>query len=250
MDRSKNSRTLIELLEDGETISGKDILLFRTDHENHFRCQLELLSLQFRAVLKLNPTEDNVLRDSLNRLQLAYADPKHYGDNRPDSHFANGTPTVPTPRFSYLDFIGFAVTGEGGFEGFTADIGLHPSVDWMTVLSVVGLLLIDSAVTSLEKGDVILAASESLQAAEVLEELVAEGTARSAVQRARRDFARAGGMAANRETAEYKSEVLKEWQTGRFKGNKSAAARWALKQFPLPNQEVVRRWIRDHEKVR
>jgi hypothetical protein len=68
---------------------------------------------------------------------------------------------------------------------------------------------------------------------------------------ARKAVARAGARQRHAETDEYKAQTLAKWDSGCFKGNKSAAARWAIKEFPLSRrhgEETVKAWIRNHEK--
>lgn len=65
----------------------------------------------------------------------------------------------------------------------------------------------------------------------------------------RQRFAQSGAAAKHEETEQFRLEFLAEWDTGRFKGNKSAAARWGLAQFPIQNDGTFKNWIRKHEKA-
>jgi hypothetical protein len=107
--------------------------------------------------------------------------------------------------------------------------------------------LIDSSVEYLDNDDPFLAASDAMEAALCVEQMFDDRGYRHMLQQARTDLARKGGIARHRETDDYKAQVVAKWKTGAFK-TKVAAARWAMKQFPLPNQEVVVRWLREADK--
>jgi hypothetical protein len=193
---------------------------------------------------------DTVLRDSIEKLRSAYSDPVHYGDNRPGSFFADGTPTVSDPRFDYFDFIGYALSGEGGFAEFWQLAALDERITYSVLFGLIVLLLIDSAVNRLEQGDAIGAGAELVHAAEAREEMLYKVHQNAWQAEARTRFARTGGLAAHQRTAEYKETILREWDSGKFE-TKAAAKRWASGTMRWPvNPEVVERWIREHEKAK
>jgi hypothetical protein len=108
------------------------------------------------------------------------------------------------------------------------------------LFGLIALLLIDSAIGRIDRGDVFRGASELLHAADAREEMFHE--------RSRKEFARAGAIAKHKKTNQFKAELLREWDAGKFK-TQVAAKTWAtkVKKWPL-NPEVAARWIRDHEK--
>jgi len=231
------------------TLSGRDIYRKHTDRQNHLRSRLGELSWQVVSSLERNGLAESRLIETIERLRAAKTDPQHYGDNKPGAYFDDGprTPVVPDPRFSYWNLYEFGITGEGGFAGFVALAAINPEIDNPTLCGLIALLLIDSAVELLDRDDPFLAASDAMEATLCVEQMSFDRGYRHMLQEARQDLARKGGAAAHRETDEYKTQVVAKWHSGEFT-TKVAAARWAMKEFPLRNQEVVVRWLREADK--
>lgn len=234
--------SLYRSLGNARTLSGRDIYRPDTDRQNHFRQRLSETSWGIVSALSEHGLSDSLLSDTAAKLRIAKNDSQHYGDNRPGGVFNDGTPVVPDPRFSYWNLLEFGITGEGGLGEFVRITGIDRSIDYATLCGVIGLLLIDSAVDALESGDHFIAASDAMEAGNCVEEMVLDRSYRSILRRHRRDFARQGGLAAHRETNEYKALVLANWRTGQHK-TMASCARWAMKQFPLKSQAVVLRWL-------
>jgi hypothetical protein len=231
------------------TVSGRQIFVRATDRQNHYRRHLSELSWQVVSSLDRHGLSETMFADTIEKLRTAKGDPTHYGDNSPGSFFddAARTAIVPDPRFSYWNLYEYGVVGEEGFEGFKRDCGISPSIDHPTLCGLIVLLLIDSAVELLDHGDAFLAASDGMEAALCVEQMFHDRGYRDMLQEARRDLARKGGAAAHRETDEYKAQVVAKWRSGEFP-TKAAAARWAMRQFPLRSTEVIARWLRDADK--
>lgn len=240
---------LYGVLAAARTLSGRDIYKRRTDRQNHFRSRLSELSWQVVTSLERHGLTESRLVDTIEKLRAAKNDPRHYGDNTPGAYFDDRlrTPVVPDPSFSYWNLYEYGITGEDGFEGFIALALIDPEIDDPTLCGLIALLLIDSAVGHLDKDDPFLAASDAMEAASCVEQMFHDRRYRQMLQEARKELARKGGAAAHRETDEYKTQVIAKWNSGVFK-TKADAARWAMKEFPLRNQEVVVRWLRDADK--
>lgn len=232
------------------TLSGRDIYKPVTDRQNHFRSRLSELSWSVISSLERHELAETLLVETVEKLRRAKSDPRHYGDNKPDTYFddRSRTPVVPDPTFSYWNLYEYGITGEGGFDGFISIAGIDPTIDNATLCGLIALLLIDSAVERLDNDDPFLAASDGMEAALCVEQMFHDRSYRHMLQKARTDLARKGGAARHRETGAYKTQVVAKWRTGAFK-SKAAAARWAMRQFPLPSQEVVVRWLREADKV-
>lgn len=158
---------LLDALRNHQTVTGRNIEPCVTTRENHFRYQLSLLSLRvLHEVEKLQIPEKD-LGDALARLRKAATDPQHYGDNRPGLFFSNGTPTTLDARFSFLDFFGFGTSCEGGFPEFARLVGLPAQIGDQITYLLIALLLIDSSVELLEKGDFVLASADAMEAADI-----------------------------------------------------------------------------------
>jgi len=231
------------------TLSGRDIYKRLTDRQNHFRSRLSELSWSVVSSLERHGLAESLLSGTVAKLRAAKNDPRHYGDNTPGAYFddVSRTPVVPDPCFSYWNLYEYGVTGEGGFNGFIAVSGIDPAIDNATLCGLIALLLIDSAVEHLDNDDPFVAASEAMEAAFCVEQMFHDRGYRHMLQEARKELARKGGVAAHRETDGYKEQVIAKWRTGTFK-TKAAAARWAMKEFPLRSQEVVVRWLREADK--
>jgi hypothetical protein len=187
------------------------------------------------------------LDESLVRLRAAFADPQHYGDNKPGSFFNSGIPTTPDPRFSFLDFYGFGASGEGGFEEFSNLVGLPQQITDETAYVLIALLLIDSSVEKLEQGDFELASSDAMEAADIFSDYILGVGVQERINRERGEFARAGAQASHRKSLEKRTQLLAKWDAGCFK-SKAEAGRWADKNGFSRNSQVVARWIVEHEK--
>lgn len=233
------------------TLSGRDIYRRTTDRQNHFRSRLSELSCAVVSSLERHGLAETLLLATVAKLRAAKTDLRHYGDNRPGMYFSEpvGTPVVPDPTFSFWNLYEYGVTGEGGFDGFIALSGMDPEIDNPTPCGLIALLLIDSSVEHLDNDDPFLAASDAMEAALCLEQMLYDRNYRHMLQQARTELARKGGVARHRETDDYKAQVVAKWRTGAFK-TKVAAVRWAMRQFPLPSQEVVVRWLRESDKAR
>jgi hypothetical protein len=238
---------LYEQLGRARTLSGLDIYRPSTDRQNHFRSRLSETSWSIVSSLYKHELSEDLLSDTVEKLRIAKNDPQHYGDNRPGSTFENGTPVVPDPRFSYWDLLGYGLSVEGGLNVFRQITGIDQSIDYATLCGIVGLLLIDASVESLESGDTSVAASDAMEAASCVEEMMLDRGFRSMLKEHRQEFSRQGGFAAHRETDEFKASVIAEYRTGRFK-TKADCVRWARKQLPIKAEETVRRWLRAADK--
>jgi hypothetical protein len=215
------------------------------------RGRLQILSNHFVVLIeRFAYLSAGELETAIDLLRPALQDPIHFGDNSPHTYFDNAEKTlaVPSPRFNYVDLLSYGSTGPDGFDGFKKAVGLSPELSWATVNAAVVLLLIDSAIEFMDHGDYLSAAAEAMDAMEWGETLFNDLGYEAREKEYRREFARKGGIASTRESDGYKSAVLKEWDTGRFAGNKSAAARWGTRQYPIKNQETVRKWLRAHDK--
>jgi hypothetical protein len=202
--------------------------------------------LASRVLIRWNLPEFDLL-DAIEKLKTAYKDPRHYGDNVPNRTF-DGVEVLPDPRFTFLDLYSFGTTGEGGFNEFRNLVGFKDSLNENTIIALIVLLLVDSSVAYLDEGDYLLAGADGMEAEDAMAYVLDAAGYDSRLATLRKTFARSGGLAAHRETEEFRRAILEKWQTGEFAGNKSEAARWARKQFPIKSDEVVRRWIREFEK--
>lgn len=231
------------------TLSGREIYRRRTDRQNHLRSRLAELSWQVVSSLERHGLSEPLLLDTVSKLRHAQHEPRHFGDNTPASHFEgpSSIPVVPDSRFSYWNLLEYGLSGEQGFEGFIALCAIVPSIDRPTLFGLIALLLIDSAVEHLDRKDPFIAGSDAVEAAFCVEQMFHDRGYRHILEQARKDLARKGGIAAHRETDEYKAEVIAKWRTGVFT-TKAEAARWAMKQFPLRSQEVIVRWLRAAER--
>jgi hypothetical protein len=210
---------------------------------------LSQLSWQVVSSLERHGLVEMQFLETIEKLRAARRDPRHYGDNKPGSFFDDRvrTPVVPDPRFSYWNLYEYGITGEDGFDGFIKLASIDPGIDDATLCGLIALLLIDSAVELLDNDDPFLAASNAMEAASCVEQMFHDRSYRHMLKEARSDLARKGGAAAHRETDEYKAQVVAKWMSGVFR-RKVDAARWAMKEFPLRNQEVVVRWLREADK--
>lgn len=231
------------------TLSGREIYRKTTDRQNHFRSRLSELSWQVVSSLERHGLPELRFADTINKLRTARDDPRHFGENVPGSYFDDRvrTPVVPDPRFSYWNLYEYGITGEGGFDGFISLASIDPEIDDPTLCGLIALLLIDSSVELLDNDDPFLAASDAMEAALCVEQMFHDRGYRRMLEDARKDLARKGGLAAHRETDEFKAQVVAKWKNGEFK-TKASAARWAMKEFPLRNQEVIVRWLREADK--
>jgi hypothetical protein len=241
-------QTLLERLNNAETLSGLSIYIKATHPENEIRSRASLLSHWVCTEIEIEGVADDVLIDALSILRREYTDPRHYGDNKPGSFFVDHTPTTPDPAFNYWDFWSFAMSGYPlGFVGLSQDIGLDQRITYRIFCGLIALLLIDDSIRCLGIGDVFRAAAGIFDGLEAFDEMLLSRRYEQIAQETRSAQARRGGHAKNRETDGYKRLVIEEWKSGRFRGNKTEAARWAVKNFPLKSQEAVRRWVRKYE---
>jgi hypothetical protein len=241
------NQTLLERLSNGETLSGLSIFIKSTHPENEIRSRASLLSYWVCTEIEIDGVADDVLIDALSILRREYTDPKHYGDNKPGHFFLDHTLISPDPAFNYWDFWSFALSVPTGFVGLSHDIGLDQRVTYRIFCGLIALLLIDDSIRCLGIGDVFRAAAGIFDALEAFDEMLVPRRYEQIAQETRSAQAKRGGHAKNRETDEYKRLVIEEWKSGRFGCNKTEAARWAVKNFPLKSQEAVRRWLRKYE---
>src|SRR5215831_9762828 len=236
------NQTLVERLINSETFSGLSIFINSTHPENELRSRACLLSCWICSEIETDRIENNVLMHALSIFRREHRDPKYYPGS-PGTVFVDNTPVVPNPAFNYWEFWTYAVSRNTGFAGLSQDIGLDRRVTYRISCGLIALLLIDDSIRCLGVGEVFRAAAGIFDALEAYHEMLRPRSAHEV----RSAFARRGGHAKNQETNEYKRLVLEEWKSGKFGGNKTEAARWALKSFPLRSEEVVRRWIRKYE---
>jgi hypothetical protein len=232
------------------TVTRRKILLPGVHAENLLRSRVSSISYNVSSELLRRELSDAVVRETIAKLKAAFLDPYHYGDNRPRANEMpisfSGEPMTPTTRFDYMDFLGFAISGEEGFEGFAKSIALDRTIQYSTVAGFISLLLIDSGIAFLDRDETINAASDLIRAAEAREELLYES--KYAIGKsAREDVARAGGKERHATTNTQKHELLSKWDTGIFHNNKTRAGEWALRQYGV-KVETARIWIRAHEK--
>lgn len=119
------------------------------------------------------------------------------------------------------------------------------------------LLQIDSAVAHMNSEKWDLAVGELMHAVEAREAMLHPERARLLQERAREEakkqVARAGGLATQRKLAvhrrtySWKRELLQKWDAGEF-ASKAEAARWVTSHGGAFSPRVVERWIRAHEK--
>ena len=247
--RNSNERSLYESLRQSITLSGSEIYKLKTNRENHFRSRLSKLSYSLVSLLERHGLAATTLVDAVIKLRVAKNDSRHYGDNQPGSYFDDPqrTPVVPDPRFSFWDLYQFGVTGPDGFAGFLELSELDASIDNATLQGIIGLLLIDSAVESLDRSDMSLAAADAMEAATCLEQMILDRSYHALAKASRTEFARKGGVERHAETNANKQNILDKWDSGVFDGNKTAAGNWAHQNFEV-NVETARKWIREHEK--
>lgn len=241
-------------LERGKTCFGRHIFLPETNRQNWARKAAQSLSAQIKWALERQSYDEQLLGVAIEQLRQNLTNPVHYGDNKPGWTFGDipgnpppGTAVVPDPRFNYYDLFSIGISGEDGYKGFLRDCGMPDSMPYVMVVAATALLLIDDAVSALDRNDPWYAAWAFYQAHDLLDELQSREGDRQAERRARKAIASAGGRARHAETEEYKAEILKEWKTGRFNGNKTACARWAVRQYPI-DDETVKRCLRTHER--
>ncbi len=234
----------------GQTVSGREILIRSTHRENHFRSRLSELSWSVVSSLSRHGLSESLLAQTIQSLRLAKEDPRHYGENSPGMCFDDRarTPVVPDPNFNYWNLLEYGLSGKEGFAGFAKSVGLDPAIDNATLCGLIALLLIDASVEHLDNDEPFRAAAEALDASLCVEQMFYDRGYRHILKEARSDLARRGGVAAHRETDAYKIEVISKWKSGVFK-TKAEAARWAMREFPLRNQEVIARWLREAERA-
>lgn len=244
-------QTLLARLNDAHTISGLSIYIEETHPQNEFRSRACQLTTWIAHQLETEHIPDILLSDALSILQREYRDQRHYGENKPGSFFESGRATSPDATFNYWDFFGFAISGYSDhFLGFARDIELDRRLTYRIVCGLISLLLIDEAIRFLGIGHVFRASAWVFDAHEAFDEMMLPRRYERIAQETRRAQATNAANAKNSETNEYKRLVIEEWKSGRFTGNKSEAARWATKEYPLKSQESVRRWLRAYEKGR
>jgi hypothetical protein len=184
---------------------------------------------------------------TVEKLRIAKTDPQHFGDNTPRLTFSDGTPAVPDPRFSYWDLLRYGLSGDGGLDGFRKRAGIDQSIDYSTLCGIVGLLLIEASVEALDSGDTFISASDAMEAANCVEEMLLDQSYRSIFKDIRKNLWSKGGRAAHRRTDQIKNKVISEWQSGRHKCPKDVYS-WACKAFPdwkpKTGKQIVARWLR------
>lgn len=244
---------LLHRLERGKTCLGRIIFLPETNHQNWARKAASSLSAQIKWALERQHLNEPMLNEAIEQLRRNLSNPVHYGDNKPGWTFGDipGNPpprtsVVPDAKFNYFDLFSFGISGEDGYKGFLRDCGLPDSMPYVTVVAATSLLLIDDAVSALDRDDPWYAAWALYQAHDSLADLYIGESDRNAQRRARTEFASLGRQARNAKNEGIKKDVLEKWDTGIFKKNKSRCARWAAKQFGM-DEETVKRWIRAYE---
>jgi hypothetical protein len=240
--------------ERGKTCLGRNIFLPQTAGQNWARKAISSLSAQLQWTLERQSYDERLLGEVIERLKLNLPNPIHYGENKPGWTFGDipgdpkpGTLVVPDARFNYFDLFSFGISGEDGYEGFLRDCGLAPSTPYTHVVAATALLLLDEAIQTLDSENPWYPTWALYQAHDLLDELQSRESEKEVERRERKTFAIAGARMRHAETDEYKAEILKEWKTGRFKGNKSACAKWAIKQYPI-KPSTVKRHLRAFEK--
>lgn len=238
----------LEYYEGGRTCLGKKIYLSDTNHQNWARGAAGHLNGAIKCALDRLSYDESLLDTTIERLRLNLTNPIHYGQNKPGKHFGSGVPVVPDPRFTYSDLIGFGMSGEDGYKGFLRDCVLPESVPYMIVVAATCLLLIDDAIDAMDRDDPWYASGVLDEARSWFHDIVRRNAFEEARPEIIRQFTSAGGKARYREKQLHRDDILKEWATGNFNGNKSRCARWARNQFPIIlSFETVKRWIREYE---
>ena len=125
---------LFEYYRSGKTCLGKTIYLPETDHQNWARKAARGLGAQITWELEKLLIDESILDTTIEHLHRNLNNPIHYGTAKPGSHFESGVPVVPDPRFTYLDLMGFGISGEDGYKGFLRDCGLPKSVPYTAVV--------------------------------------------------------------------------------------------------------------------
>jgi len=232
----------------GETCLGRTIYRPDTNRQNWARGAVSQLSARIKWALEDLPHDERLLDTTIEQLRRNLTNPVHYGDNKPGSFFESGVPVVPDPRFTFFDLMGFGISGEEGYKGFLRDCDLPESVPYIIVVAATSLLLIDDAIDAMDRDDPWYATWVLYQAHDLFEEMMLRQVRESVRPELRRQFASAGGKARHRDKHSHRDDILTEWATGKFNGNKSRCARWARTQFPIiESLETVKKWIREYE---
>jgi hypothetical protein len=244
-------QSVIRSLTDGLTISGHPIFRAGTHPENLLRGHASVLTYTVvRELERQSLLADVAVGTAVEALRAASHDQRHYGDNRPGYVFSDGTPTTPTAKFDYWDLFQYGITGDDGFEGFIGRTSLDSRLSIGAVSGFIALLLIDSAIDDLDRGDWITGSAALLRAATAVDFMIEPNLLKAARRKAQEDFSRRGGARRHAEKEPFKDEILAEWATGRFE-SQAACVRWVAQQPHLDVvDETVKRWIRKFDAAR
>ncbi len=246
---------LLHRLERGKTCLGRNIYLPETSRQNWARSAASSLSTQIKRALERQSCDEQLLSAAIEQLKLNLSNPIHFGDRKkPEWTFGDipgnpepGTSVVPDARFNYFDLFSFGISGEDGYGGFLRDCGMPTAMPYTHIVAATALLLLDDAIQALDSENPWYATWALYQAHDLLDELQSREGDREAERKARKGFASAGGKARHAKTDDCKAPILREWKTGKFKGNKTACAQWAVKQYPIEDV-TVKRWLRAYER--
>lgn len=242
------SAKLYYMSRSGKTLSNREIYIPVTHRENLLRGRAsELQHLLIRTLVE-DKVLDEMLLDSEWKIRVAYTDPRHYGDNGPDRYFSNGTLSFPNATFSYFDLFCFALSGHSPpYKGFAQEIGLDDRLSYESFCALIGLLDVDAAILALDEHDYPRAGATLLDAWQTWDEMRSGKLFASLSEQARTQHQKHAAKNRYGKLQPIKEAIISEWKTGRFGGNKSECARWAIKQFEIAH-ETVKTWLREYEK--
>lgn len=260
-------RSIGEQQSEGRSIGGRLIYLDKTSAENWARASLMGVNLRLVDLVGA----EAVLGETCDVFSVAevlranFENPVHYGDNKPGTWFSQGTAVTPDPEFTFWDLYQYGVTGDDGFAGFIRVCGLPKTTTHLSVVAVIGLLLIDSAIVAMDAKRLSWAGhlmSQAQDCAEIALLIKLSETKQSEIQAATRDALSARGVRAmkvryakdkdgKQATKKWVHDCWMDWKAKPQKYKyASEFARDMLDKHPdsLTSETVITRWVRTWEK--
>lgn len=225
------------------TLSNRRVLISFPHSDNRLRCRASGLHADLLRTLHAEITSDEVLLDCEWKLRAAYKDPKYYHDNSPILFTSTGAPHFTDGSFSYFDFFGSGMSGHSPpYKGFSEELGLPLSYEGACAL--IGLLDLDAAVAAMDQSDLVSAGVALLASVEAIDEMRSQKLLVFLAAEAKTKHQKHAGSLRHKNTHKWKSEILREWETGRFQTKKDCIA-WAINAYDV-HPESVRRWLAKH----
>lgn len=258
-------KTILHLIGEGNTISGKPILLKKEDPENWIRVVLSAMQVRICIHAEFEPWEESiwesvsVVDNVIAAIKAAVVDPRFQEGLSIGHYLSNGDALLPEKLFTATDLINFGgLTGTGVLADLLEDLNLPPTIDYITLYLATGLILIDEAITALENKKPFLSAYLTNKASEALESMtlikLSELTPERITEEIQKAMTARGLRGAKEKLKKDPKQAAKkaaktkwdEWQKGKSIHKSGAAfARHVVSALPeIESEETVKRWER------